>query len=364
MPSKSKSKVLGLALYGEQAASTRVRLSQFISPLKRYNIDLELNHLLIDDYVESLYSGNSLPVFSLVLSLFRRLRILLRLKHYDLVIVYCEVFPFLPFWFEFLFLRKTKYIYDLDDAFYLKYRSGRRKFLRFFLGSKIENLMSHASVVTAGNEVLANHARSQNQFVHILPSVVDTNFYINLEKRHRKQEEPFVLGWLGSPSTSKYLNEIIPTLEKLSKSIDIKLIVVGGAAPKIDGIVVEQYGWNLNQEVAHINNFDVGVMPLTDDEWSRGKCGYKLIQYMSCGICTIASDVGINRDIVASDCGFITNSQEDWETSIIALYKNPNLRDEMGINARKKIQKEYSLEVNSKRLSKIIHNVTDLTRDS
>lgn len=335
--------ILCLALYGDQAASNRVRLGQYQKALKPYGYELSINSLLVNDYILALTSGAKIPIIKLIFSFFRRAKLLLFKNQYDLLIVHCELFPFLPSWVEKLFLRKP-YIYDFDDAFYLKYNKGKYRFLKPFLGSKFKRIIKNAAIVTAGNKNLLKFAKKYNKNVILLPSVVDTEKYRDLMIA---ENNVFTLGWIGSPSTAIYLEQIKKPLTSLGKILPIRFLVIGAEAPAIQNIQVESIPWSLNEEVSLINQFDVGLMPLIDDEWSRGKCAYKLIQCMACGVCVIASPVGSNKDVVKDNCGLLAHNDDDWYDAILKLAKNPILRKNLGQASKEHIALNYSLKVNS-----------------
>jgi glycosyltransferase involved in cell wall biosynthesis len=223
------------------------------------------------------------------------------------------------------------------------------------LGNKFDNLIARSSSVTAGNLFLVEYAKKFNEDTILLPSVVDTSIYKSIP--YIKKNNVFTVGWIGSPSTDPYLQLLIKPLNQLSKEKPIRLVVIGGDAPKIDGVFVEQIAWNREREVNLINSFDVGVMPLADDEWSRGKCAYKLIQYMACGLPVVASRVGANVDVVISKCGFLVDSASGWVESLRELRDNPSMRSDMGLEARLHIIKNYSLERNLPLLASVIKSV-------
>jgi len=345
------SNILCLALYGDQAASHRVRLSQYVEVLKPFGYDLAINSLLVNDYVISLTGKTKIPFLKLIFSFIHRAKLLFQSDKYDLLVVHCELFPFMPAWVERFFLKKP-YIYDFDDAFYLKYIEGKYGFLEPLLGKKFQQIISNAAVVTAGNKNLMKYALQYNNNVVILPSVVDTNRYY---KKNRYANNIFTLGWIGSPSTVIYLDKLKVPLSKLGRKIQIRLIVIGAEAPKIENISIESVPWSLDTEIDLINQFDVGLMPLKDDEWSRGKCSYKLIQYMACGVCVIASSVGSNNDVVNPACGILIDNDNDWHDSILKLAQDSDLREAMGEASLEHIASNYSLESNAPIFSKALN---------
>lgn len=346
-------KVLGFALYGPLAASTRYRLGQYVPGLVRHGIDLQIQYLLGDEYLRRRFSGGAMPVGEMLRSGFDRLRVLR--GDYDAFMLYCELFPLLPGWLERLLLRRP-YIYDMDDAFYLKYRTGRLRHLSPLLGRKADKAMIGASSVSAGSGVLAEYARDYNKAACVLPTVVDTDRYLPAP---RAFDKTFTVGWIGSPTTSVYLSQLVAPLAEIGKEGPVHFVVVGGKAPAIPNVKVSEVAWQEAHEIALINSFDVGVMPLSDDPWARGKCAFKLIQYMACGVPVIASPVGANLEVVTDDCGMLAASDEEWRAALRTMRDSQDLRIEMGKAGRQRVEGHYSLRRNLPILAGIIRNIVN-----
>ena len=336
-------RVLALSLYGPQAASHRVRLSQFQPGLAGAGIDLQIQSLLDNAYLQRSFSGRRPSLQGLLAAYGRRLQALRQADRFDLAIVHCELLPFLPGWLERQLLQ-IPFIYDCDDAFFLKYRSGRLRPLQPLLGAKADRLMTAAEAVTAGNTALAAYARLFNSNVTVLPSVVDTDQFCPAEPPPAERiGEPFTLGWIGSPSTAPYLQLLVEPLQQLARERPVRLLVVGGSSPAIAGVEVIEQPWSLDQEVPLIQQFDVGLMPLPDTPWTRGKCAYKLIQCMGCGIPVVASRVGANLDTVPPECGLLAETPEEWLVALRLLAADPSRRQRMGQAARHWVEQHYSL---------------------
>ena len=336
-------RVLGLSLYGPQAASNRVRLTQFQPDLAAAGIDLQIQSLLDNAYLQRRFSGRRPSLPALLAAYGRRIQALRQADRFDLAIVHCELLPFLPGWLERQLLQ-IPFIYDCDDAFFLKYRSGRLRLLQPLLGAKADRLMAAAVAITAGNTALAAHARRFNSNVPVLPSVVDTaQFRPAAHPPAERSAAPFTVGWIGSPSTAPYLQLLIEPLQQLARDRPVRLLVVGGPAPAIAGVEVIAQPWCLEQEVPLIQQFDVGVMPLPDTPWTRGKCAYKLIQCMACGIPVVASRVGANVEAVPAECGLLVESPGEWLAAFRQVAAEPELRQRMGTAARHWVEQRYSL---------------------
>lgn len=347
-------KVLGLALYGPLAASTRYRLGQYVSGFASVGIDLEICHLLGDDYLRQRFSGGFLPFNEVFRGSLNRLSDLVRFRNYDLAILHCELFPLMPSCIERVLLR-VPYIYDFDDAFYLKYRNPRFRALSPLLKNKFDCVIRRASAITAGNNVLKNYAEKFNPRTFLLPTVVDTIRYTVRE--FSQSEGPFVVGWIGSPSTVPYLESLVQPMSMLGREGPVRFVIIGGKAPEIPNVEVIEVAWDENTEVELINQFDVGVMPLPDDDWARGKCAFKLIQYMACGVPVIASPVGANIEVVSKDCGLLAGSSEEWLESLRWLRDNPLAREKIGILGRARVVEHYSLSNNLPQLAQVIRQV-------
>ena len=346
-------KVLGLALYGPLAASTRYRLCQYVPGLAKMGIDLQVRSLLDDDYLRARFSGDVLPISTMLKDSFLRLGDLWNQNEYDAVILYCELIPLMPAWLERALIRKP-YIYDFDDAFYLKYRSGRLSFASSVTGTKFDKLIAGAVAVTAGNRVLSNYASLYNNNTVYLPTVVDTDRYLPKPPNHLGQA--FTIGWIGSPSTAHYLSELVAPLSAIGQDGLVRFIVIGGKAPFIPNVTVVEIDWDESTELALISSFDVGVMPLSDDEWARGKCAFKIIQYMACSVAVVASPVGANIDLVNLNCGILAYTSTQWTDAFRFLRDDPKVRTNMGKEGRKKVVKDFSLHQNLPIFADVIMN--------
>ena len=225
-------KILGLSLYGRQAASHRYRLGQYVPGLAQAGIDLQIQSLLDDEYLVRRFAGRSFPWGSVLQSAWQRLLVLIRTDGFEGAILHCELYPLMPGGLERLFLPKP-YIYDFDDAFFLKYRQGRLGSLQPILGKKFDRVIAGAAAVTAGNSYLTSYAQEYNTNVHQLPTVVDTSRY---QPEARPMNAEFTVGWVGSPSTAPYLAALVEPLSQLAKEAPVRLVVVGGPAPMIPGV--------------------------------------------------------------------------------------------------------------------------------
>jgi glycosyltransferase involved in cell wall biosynthesis len=344
-------RLLGLALYGPKAASTRYRLGQYVPGLAQHGIDLQIHHLLGDDYLSRRFSGSSISWINLLHAGWSRIGNLWGRDKFDAAILHCELLPLMPGWVERSLLPQP-YIYDFDDAFYLKYRSGKLGIMRPLLGEKFDTVIAGAAAVTAGNNILVEYARRLSANTHFLPTVVNTERYMPSPRPHN---DTLTIGWIGSPSTAPYLSQLVGPLSLIGKETPVRLVVIGGKAPLIPNISIVEVDWSEQTEIALINSFDVGVMPLPNDDWARGKCAFKLIQYMACAVPVIASRVGANIDVVQSDCGFLAADEHDWVCALRLLRDQSLIRRQMGEAGRQRVDQHYSLRRNLPVLAEVIH---------
>lgn len=346
-------RVQAFALYGPMAASTRYRLEQYAQGLNAYGIELRMAYLLDDHYLSRRFDGRMSPLLGLLRSGISRLSDLAMLRKADAAIVHCELLPLVPGWLERALLQRP-YIYDFDDAFYLRYQKGKMSMLKPILGRKFDQVIEGAAAVTAGNEELLRYAGQFNSCAELLPTVVDINHHV---PDCTRKSTTFTVGWIGSPSTAPFLEQIVAPLMQLGKEGAVRLVVIGGAAPSIPGVQVEPRPWSAATEIELINSFDVGVMPLPDDEWSRGKCAFKLIQYMACGVPVIGSAVGANKSVVTSDCGYLATAADDWLNAFRELRDNSIRRKQAGEAGRQRVTEHYCLQVTLPRMAAAITRV-------
>lgn len=340
-------KVLAFSLYGPMAASHRYRFSQYQKELENSGIKLEINSLMTDKYLKYRFTGGAFPFLNLLFSYLQRIKKLtLNQGDYDLAIIHCDLFPFFPFFIEKLFLPK-KYLYDFDDSFHIKYKNN------IFLKNKISKVIKFAKGVTAGNNYLASYAKAINSNTINLPTAINTKTYFS-KKKNKKKNSLFTIGWIGSPSTQIYLSEVIRPISALAKEFDIAFSVIGGKAPSIPNVTINEIFWNKNTYLEELNKFDVGIMPLTNDEWTRGKCAFKLIQYMASGIPVVASNVGANKDLISSTRGFLVSSSSEWLKSFKEILQNKKRVEKMIFNSKEFIKSNYSTDVNLVKFVNII----------
>ncbi len=341
--------VLLLSRYGPLGSTSRIRFYQYLPFLERHGIQVSIQPMLPDPYVENLYAGRSQDLLFLLRAYWNRLRALIASRTFDLVWLEKELMPWLPAWGEALLnARKIPYVVDYDDATFHRYDHHRQFLVRLLLGGKIDRVMQRATLVVAGSDYLADHARrSGARRVATLPSVVDLDRY---RPDQRANADNFRIGWIGAPITARYLSLIREPLAMLAGQ-GARVTLVGSGPVDLGEIPVEIRPWSEGREVSDIQEFDVGIMPLPDEPFERGKCGYKLIQYMGCGLPVVASPIGVNQELVEPGVnGFLADSAVEWIESLKQLRQDAGLRMRMGQAGFDKVKRSYSLQVTAPQL--------------
>jgi len=348
--------ILVLTKYGDLAATTRQRFLQYQEELESNGIRLIIEPLLNNEYLQNKFKGFRIKKLVIMRSYLRRLKLLILKKDFDAIWVQYELFPYLPSMFEKLISLPGKPVLsDFDDAIFHQYDDHSSLLFRTILKKKLDPLLKRSNLTICGNDYLQNWAKNHCSNTYVVPTVVDTTKYIHLKKKISKQ---IVIGWIGSPSTWNYVQKIKKPLNQILKTHNVTTLVVGSGNQNTPDNLFKFVDWSLESEISLIQSMDIGIMPLTEDLWSQGKCGYKLIQYMACGLPVIASPVGVNKKLVKNGVnGFLANSEEEWIEFLDLLIRDPELRSKMGAEGRKIVEKFYSLEVHGPRVSSIIGNL-------
>lgn len=238
-------------------------------------------------------------------------------------------------------------VYDIDDSIHTQRRARW-----------VDRFVRISDLVITGSEFLKEYASELNKNVEKVPTPIDMRECGKATKRGRNDNT--VIGWLGTSPNLKYLEIVKGPLESLGKKYDLTLRVVSdkgarGRIPKIENIDTELINWSLGSFLGNLQSFDIGIMPLEDNEWTRGKCAYKALEYMSQGIPVVASNVGENRIAIENGkTGFLASTDKEWVNSLDTLIKDENKRRKMGEKGHTRIMKNYSLEKIGEKLSKIL----------
>ncbi len=345
---------LVLLKYGSRAASTRYRFVQMVKYLEPLSITLEFCPLLDDRQLETLFATGKKSFFSVFSSYGKRLIDLIRSRNYDFIWVQYECFPYLPGIFETLVSYCNKpVIVDLDDAIFHQYDHHKNPLIRNVLGNKLAPLLRRSDLVICGNSYLQDYVSRYCHHTEIVPTTVDTTCYV--PAREKPTTAIPVLGWIGSPSTWKYGAPLADVFSRFVKADQMSVLVVGAGSTVKQAAPFEFREWSEVREIADLQQMDIGVMPLPDEPWARGKCGFKLIQYMACGIPVIASPVGMNREIVEHGVnGYLATTPEEWQQAIERLLADAGLRKRMGEAGRTRVEKFYSIKVQGPRVAHMV----------
>ncbi len=348
-------RVTAFTKYDREAASTRQRVLQYLPHLARAGIQVEVHPLLDDAYVRSLASGRAASRPAIAAAYLRRLAQLIKPQRSDVLWVYAELLPWLPAAFERLVFRSGKpMVYDFDDAFFHAYDDHPSALVRRALGGKLKTLIRGAGQVCAGNEYLRAYAEREGARAIVLPTVVDIDQYVPVQ---RTGGRPLTIGWIGSPSTWDYVRPLLPLLAQISRERGVQIAAIGpGAAAEVDrfdGLTFTP--WSEATEISSVQAMDIGIMPLPDEPWSRGKSGYKLVQYMACGLPVVASPVGVNSEIVENGIsGFLASDLGEWRVALSRLMDDAALRVVMGQAGRARAVEAYSLQTHAPRLIEVM----------
>jgi glycosyltransferase involved in cell wall biosynthesis len=351
-------KTLALTRYGRLGPSSRVRFLQFLPGLAQHGMQIDVLPLLDDVYLDATYRGAPIDKTAIIHSYAHRTRVLLQQKQYDLIWLEKEVFAWIPAFIENLVLRRTPYVVDLDDAWFLRYETHPRWFVRRLSGAKIDSVMKSAATVVVGNEYLQDRAlRAGARRVEVVPSAIDLDRYPPLfQEPPQDTPRPLVVGWVGTPFNVRYLTNLAPVLRQVTADGKVKLHIIGVPVPEeLSGVAAQSYDWSESTEVDRLRKFDVGIMPLENTPWEQGKCGYKLLQVMAAGKAVVASPVGANCQIVRDGInGFLAESPEQWLAAIDRLSSDPMLRFRMGREGYGMVAETYSLDKILPRLASIL----------
>lgn len=343
-----------------EAPSQRFRFEQYLPYLQENGFQVEIHPFYDYRTWQTLYSeGNTVKkAFGVLTSFLKRFGLLFKLRKADHIFIHREVAHVGPPIFEWFIAKvlRRKYIYDFDDAIWLpNYSETNAKFHRLKSYWKVNYCMKWAHKITAGNEYLASYARQYNSNVEIMPTTIDTEHHHNIVCDH--EQEPLVIGWTGTHTTMRYLDELIPILQELEKKHTFKFLVISNEAPSYKLNSLEFLKWKKETEIEDLSKINIGVMPLQHDIWSEGKCGFKGLQYMALEIASIMSPVGVNRSIVQDGVnGFLAGSPEEWKEKLILLLENKELRLKLGKAGKKTIEESYSVKANREKYLKLFQD--------
>ena len=336
-----------------RSPSQRFRFEQYLELLKNDGFDCKFSYLLNEKDDKVFYSRGKLlaKLYIVIKSFFKRLKELNQIKKNDIVFIQRECFMLGTSFFERQFAKSgAKVIFDFDDAIWLQNVSEANKTFGWLKNpNKTAKIIKCSSLVLAGNKYLENYALRYNKNVAIIPTTIDTNEYCKVSS---PKNEKVIIGWSGSITTIQHFEHAIPFLKIIKNKYkdNVEFRVIGDSSYVNEELSIKGMAWNKQTEIRDLLTFDIGIMPLPDDEWAKGKCGLKGLQYMALEIPTIMSPVGVNSEIINDGKnGFLASDNNEWVDKISLLINDENLRRSIGFEARKTVEEEYSVNANKKK---------------
>lgn len=350
-------KVLFIVPYPlDEAPSQRFRFEQYFQLLDQNGIQFSVQSFLNKNNWHLFFRPGylRLKTWALASGAFKRLISLFTVPKYDFIFIHREAAPLGPPIYEWILARifHKKIIYDFDDAIWLTDRTYESPIMKLAKWrSKVESICRWSFKVSCGNEYLCEFARKFNSRVILNPTTIDTQNRHNPELFNLSptNNTKIVIGWTGSHSTLKYLKDVESVLQKIEAEYPIiQILVIADRIPSLNLESLIYIPWNEKTEIQDLLKFDIGIMPLPDHEWAKGKCGFKALQYMALRIPAVASPVGVNTKIIDDVTnGFLCASQKQWEQALTTLISDAVLRRKMGETGRKKVTDHYSVISNS-----------------
>ena len=343
----------------------RFRIEQWEPYLRSEGIEVTLYPFLDEGTAKLLKGrGHSLAkAVRLTAQLLRRARLAVRMSNCDLVYVFRETSLLGPALAErILQRRRIPYVFDFDDSVWIRYRSPANSFWSYLrCPGKTATTCRLAEHVLAGNDTLATYAQAHARAVSIVPTTIDTDLY---KPASPKQAATTVIGWSGSYSTGPYLELVRAVLQRLARRFAFRVVIVGAQEFQVEGIEIEVRPWRLENELRDLGEFDIGLMPLPDSPWERGKCGLKALQYMALSIPAVASPVGVNRQIIKhGENGLLASTEDEWEQALGRLLADVSLRRELGRAGRATVERAYSARVHAPRVADVFRSVVSCSRE-
>ncbi len=348
-----KKKILFITPYPfDSAPSQRFRFEHFFDLLKKEKFQFTQQPFFSEEGFAILYKKGFLlqKLWHTIAGFFKRFLLLFSVAKYDFVFIHREATPIGPPIIEWLIAKvfRKKIIYDFDDAIWLSNTSAANTFVsKIKFHSKVKNICSWSYKITVGNDFLADFAKQYNTNVVFFPTVVNTAIH---HEKFKKTNTKTTVGWTGSHSTMQYLSMVFPVLEKLQKNFDFDVLIISDKKPEqiVKNLIFVP--WKKETEAEDLGRIDIGIMPLVEDAWAKGKCGFKAIQYMALGIPAVVSPVGVNTQIVDDGInGFWCADEKDWEEKLSLLLANPTLINSFKKAATEKIENNYSVHSQQKK---------------
>jgi glycosyltransferase involved in cell wall biosynthesis len=331
-----------------QAPSQRFRFEQYSILLKKKH-EIDYYSFWSEPAWQILYKEGKalLKVWHLFIGFMKRSFLLSLIPRYDLIFLHREAAPLGPPFFEWFITKilRKKVIYDFDDAIWLPNTSTQNRIAALLKWhGKTASIISWSYRISCGNDWLANYALRYNKRAKIIPTTIEDS-WLQLPIKVHSSLGKVKLVWTGTHSTMKYLEDLLPVLDALNSEMIFELLLISNQEPAWSREYLSFEYWKKEKETQQLMQGDIGLMPLRDTDWEKGKCGFKAIQYMALGIPAVVSPVGVNNWIVEhGSSGFLCETSQDWKDFLKLLIGDVSRRKEMGKKAREKIRKNYSVE--------------------
>jgi glycosyltransferase involved in cell wall biosynthesis len=323
--------------------SQRYRLEQWASDLLDEGIRLDLVPFADDHLMRLLHrAGRTGAKVALgLMAVLRRMRTLARIGRYDVVVVHRAAALAGPAWIEKAVALRRPLVFDFDDAVWLLHTTAaNRRFGWLKAPGKTASLCRMSTHVVAGNAQLAEYARAYNDKVSVVPSSVDTDAYRPAE---RQRPHSVVVGWMGSSTSQTHLEQFAPMLRQIAEIRGVELRICSDREPDLADVQYLWRRWSRDKEIRELQEFDIGIMPMPDDAWARGKGAMKALLYMAVGIPVVCSPVGTNLDVVQHEQnGLFATTSEEWRSAIQRLLQDAELRSRLGMAGRATVESSYS----------------------
>jgi len=336
-------RILFLALYTPVYASSRTRVYQYLPYLQKKGIVTKTIPCLNKPLQKTKPLERVVPILKM-------LEFLCLAPFYDIVFIQKVL---APKWFAKLVkLFNQNIVYDFDDAIYLR-ENGQEDIIK---KEQLASFLSISRGVVSENDWMKKFASNYNKNILVIPGPIETDLY----RPSQRSQKKVVIGWIGSPSTTQYLNLVKNVFQKLTEKYpNLEIHLIGAENFKVEGARIIKKEWSLETEANNLKEFDIGIMPLYDNEWTRGKGGYKLLLYGALGIPSVASPVGINSEIIQNGKnGYLAFNEKEWLKYLTILIESPELRQEMGKKARKQVEQKYSYKVSTPKLINFLEKIT------
>ena len=332
-----------------EAPSQRFRFEQYLDFLKTEGYEIDIYPFLDAKNWRKIYGSGVLTKAIIMLTAWwNRCLSIRKAKKADYVFIHREMAQFGPPVFEWILAKiyKKPFIYDFDDAIWLpNFSESNKRFHWVKWYGKVKHIIKWADQVVVGNDYLKAYSKQYNDKVSIIPTTIDMVNHHNLETDYTVTKP--VIGWTGTHTTVYYLDALIPVFKKLEEEFDFELQVISNQAPEFELKSLRFIPWKKETEIEDLVQFSIGIMPLHDDEWAKGKCGFKALQYMSLGIPSVISPVGVNPVIIQDgQNGFLAEDQEAFYQKLKSLLQDHLLRKEVGQKGKETVLNRYSVEAN------------------